>query len=432
MWGTELKTIAQLEHPSISPTRRLYTELWAALIMASPLKVEPLGPPPGPANNSTDAIVTDVPPSTGELSTKAAEIEEVKKKIYNFCASKPSTTTFSQADIMSTTLIPRNSPAILNTVTQSLTQSGQFKIMKRTDGTVCWRCIAQALTAAQSGLDADARVVLSYIETAGREGIWSNQLNRKTNIHKVVMDKCIKVLEHKRLIKTVPNYRHPNRRTYMLWGLQPEEDVTGGPFYTDGDLDEEFVTQLGMWIEKWVIGRSWWFGAPGEGGEKRKHDGLPKKSGQASISVTREQVEDVRATDLEKSVPRDRSKHMKPFPPGYIGYPTIVDITNALNDIKISKSTMKISDTQRLVDILIWDGKLERLKKPKGKGGTTEMYRAVQNPILERDNEAGDGVAKWTGLTEAPCGRCPVLDVCEDGGLVSPRTCPYFKKWLEY
>lgn len=219
----------------------------------------------------------------------------------------------------------------------------------------------------------------------------------------------------------------------MLWGLQPEEDVTGGPFYADGDLDEEFVRQLGMWIEKWVIGRSWWFGTPGEGGKKRKHDGQPKRPENASTGVTREQAEEVRARDLERSVPRERSRHMKPFPPGYIGYPTIADVTNALNDIKISKSTMKMSDTQRLVDILIWDGKLEKLKRPKGKGGMTEMYRAVKSPIVERGAAEGvDGVVKGTGLTEAPCGRCPVFDVCEEGGLVSPRTCPYFQEWLEY
>jgi len=36
-----------------------------------------------------------------------------------------------------------------------------------------------------------------------------------------------------------------------------------------------------------------------------------------------------------------------------------------------------------------------------------------------------------TGLTEVPCGRCPVADSCGDCGPITPSTCPYLAEWLD-
>ena len=406
-------------------------------IMAS--STSPKAEPPEPPIN--DIIMTD----QAGLASSTSSIEEIKTALYNHCVSKPPNTVFSQADLMATSMIPAKDPTILHAVTQALTRSGHLRLMQRA-GSACWRCVPLNLATVQAALDPDASLVYSHIESAGREGVWSNQLNRRTNFHKVVMDKCIKVLEQRRLIKAVPNFRHPNRKTYMLWGLQPAEDVTGGPFYNDGDLDEEFVRQMSLYIERWIIGRSWYFpphsSSTQERGKKPRQDGkLPKSEAQPTkTTVTKEEAEDARDNAMEKSAPaavgqgRSRSKHMRPFPTNYGGYPSVTEITNALNDVKISTTTMKIADTQILVDILIWDGRIERLKQRGGKGRVREVYRAVRHPIVEQDDvdTTVEGVAAGTGLTEAPCGRCPVFDICEEGGLVSARTCPYFQEWLDY
>lgn len=37
-----------------------------------------------------------------------------------------------------------------------------------------------------------------------------------------------------------------------------------------------------------------------------------------------------------------------------------------------------------------------------------------------------------TPLTSLPCGRCPVMDQCREGGPISPATCEYFKEWLDF
>ncbi|KAL9631555.1 MAG: hypothetical protein Q9164_005826 [Protoblastenia rupestris] len=383
---------------------------------------------------------SDAGPSSTTLST-----DSIKTALYDHCASLPPETVFTQKDILDTNLIPSNSLVTLQQITLALSKSGHLKTMQRA-GQVCWRCIPASVVSVQRSLDSDAALVYSYIESAGRDGMLASTLNRRTNFHKVSMDKCIKVLEQRRLIKTVANFRYPKRKTFMLWGLQPAEDVTGGPFYGGGELDEEFVKTMVWWIESFVVARSWWFPPEKErGGKKRKHDGQRKERG----SMTKEEAEGLRANELEKpSQPpprkaqiRERNRHMLPFPPNYRRYPTISEITNAVNASGLSRNSLMISDTQLLVDILCWDCKLERLKKRDAQGGVRDMYRAAKNPIIERDvgelsrggKSDGEGSElPGNGLTEAPCGRCPVFDFCEEGGLVSAKTCPYFQEWLAF
>jgi DNA-directed RNA polymerase III subunit RPC6 len=34
-------------------------------------------------------------------------------------------------------------------------------------------------------------------------------------------------------------------------------------------------------------------------------------------------------------------------------------------------------------------------------------------------------------LTDTPCGICPVIRQCSDGGVISPTTCQYMSEWLK-
>ena len=108
-----------------------------------------------------------------------------------------------------------------------------------------------------NNLNIEEAMVYSYIEGADREGIWTRIIRNRTNLHQVVFNRCLKSLESKSRIKSIQSAKFPKRKVYILAHLQPSEDVTGGPFYTDGVLDEEFVHQIGAWAERYVLGRSW-------------------------------------------------------------------------------------------------------------------------------------------------------------------------------
>ena len=246
-------------------------------------------------------------------------------------------------------------------------------------------------------------VVYSQIESSHREGIWTRTIRQRTNLHQTVMNRCIKTLESKGFIKPIQTAKAPKRKTYMLSHLQPSEDVTGGPFYTDGNLDEEFVQHLARWSERYVIGRSW------QHSSKEPAKKLESR-------MTSKQAEGLRAEVLEsEDLGRERSKTMLPMPPGFTGYPTIPEITKAFNASGVSGVIMKEAEMRQLMDILVWDGRLIKVMNDKG-------YRAVRH-------FAGD--EEKNGLAEAPCGRCPVFDLCEEGGPVNARNCKYFEEWLQ-
>ena len=99
----------------------------------------------------------------------------------------------------------------------------------------------------------------------GISGIWTKHLKAKTNLAQALIDKCLKVLTQKKLIKRVqsvqvraspfmptlrhasdlvPFSQHPTRKIYMLEGVEPSVALTGGPWYTDNELDVAFINTL--------------------------------------------------------------------------------------------------------------------------------------------------------------------------------------------
>ena len=219
------------------------------------------------------------------------------------------------------------------------------------------------------------------------------------------MNRCLKILESKILIKPIQSAKFPKRKIYILAHLQPSDDVTGGAFYTDGALDEEFVHQLCIWVERYVLGRSWYH-PPAKA--------FPKKKGKSKLSV--EEADELRAQEF-RLTERERASAMIPMPAGYTGYPTVSEITKAVNESGISDVVMKEAEMRQLMEILCWDNRL--LKVMGGKG-----FKTI------RLGDGKDSSKTQNGLTEAPCGRCPVFDLCEESGPVNARTCTYFQDWL--
>ena len=121
------------------------------------------------------------------------------------------------------------------------------------------------------------------------------------------------------------------------------------------------------------------------------------------------------------------------FPGTWQGYPTTLQVHNWISKSKITSTELSISDVQSLIDRLVYDGKVIRLSKTAGADTFAmdsdveefvvedgfSMYKAVKSPNFEN---------AWTSL---PCGQCPVFDVCQEGSLVSPSGCVYFREWLD-
>ena len=228
------------------------------------------------------------------------------------------------------------------------------------------------------------------------------------------MNRCLKSLETKNYIKSVRNVKYPQKKIYMLATLQPSEDVTGGAWFTDGVLDADFIRGLGGWVERWVSSKSWF--------------------DSSSASQQKNKRQKVRG-DTAKA----REAQYLPYPAFYKGYPTVSDVTNAINKSGLTPVTMSEASVGQLLEMLCYDGKLISVRNGKA-------YKSIKKPSqisLQRQLglqvEGVDGGVKeqdpltqgTNGMTEVPCGCCPVFSLCQEGGPVNAETCEYFDPWFQ-
>jgi len=165
--------------------------------------------------------------------------------------------------------------------------------------------------------------------------------------------------------------QYPTRKIYMLYELTPSIEVSGGPWFTDSELDHEFINELLSAMSKFIASRS-----------------FPRTTAANKDSVS--------------------------FGPGHTGYPTLSQIYLWVKNSSLTEVELAEADIKSLLDVLMYDGKVERVV-----GGTA--YRAVRKTEDMSVN----------GFTESPCGRCPVFNLCKEGGPVSASNCKYFEDWLD-
>ncbi|TPX16027.1 uncharacterized protein E0L32_000361 [Thyridium curvatum] len=398
-------------------------------------------------------------PAGSEDPTK---IEILKESLYDACAAAGSTNrVFTQADFMNFDIIPDGNINTLMRVVQELSNEKLFKPVGDGRGGVNWKYRSQEDAHKYKGLQTQEQsLVYELIDEAGADGIWSRTLKARLGLHESVLKQCLKHLESKGYIRDMKSVEHPNKKMYIKAGLMPSEKATGGPWYTDSNLDEAFIEQLQKIIFDFIKNRSTYLSTHGGGGAtKQPKNGVVKGSADSASGTTasRKRTADAISTADAKPTPspapasrpsrrhhhhHHHREHLLPMPAGYVGYPTNRQVAEFIEHSGITNNTtLGETDVQQLVDVLVYDGVVEPVRNPE----TRDMcYRVVKAARLEpasfaktfgRDDDLeppkpmGAPLAD-NGYTGTPCGQCPVFDLCEEGGPVRPSNCVYFSKWL--
>ncbi|KAI9773140.1 MAG: 34-kDa subunit of RNA polymerase III (C) [Geoglossum simile] len=340
-------------------------------------------------------------------STGSAGNSGLGKALYEKCLQAPTGQLFNQHDLLDMGIVPGGNPTILMQCVQALMDEGLAKVLIQSDGSAVWRMVKQEDANKYKILSPDEALIYSHIESCGREGIWTKNLKNKVNIHQSVLNRCIKSLEGRNYIKAIKNVKYPTRKIYMLASLTPSEDITGGPWFTDSELDNEFISALLDAIEQFVTSKSFY-----------RNTAAIEKPRRGKLSQA--EIQEVLRNEFE--TPRLSHTKIKgtllPFPPGYKGYPTAQHVAKWVGLAGITDVSLGENDIRQLLEVLCYDGRVEKVL-----GGMA--YKAVRRPVGD------DGIGSGNGLTEAPCGRCPVFNLCEEGGPVSASGCEYFNAWLE-
>lgn len=268
------------------------------------------------------------------------------------------------------------------------------------------------------------------IDEAGDDGIWSKTIKARSNLHDAVFRSAIKHLESKNMISDMKSVEHPMRKMYIKSSIRPSDRATGGPWYSDGELDEEFISTM-MTILYEHIKKKTFYHSSSYTGALKKPKKVNKKMSAEEAKGLRDKAlgplsskeEKPRPDDIEDERAQRKHKydHYLPMPAGYQAYPTLDELTVYVENSRFTTQTLSAGEVEQLLEIMCFDDRIEKVVA----GPDGVAYRALRTSLGAGDDRQG------SVLAEAPCGRCPVFDLCEEGGPVGPSNCEYFTEWLE-
>lgn len=312
------------------------------------------------------------------IKQEAIEAVDLESKILTLCKEN--------AKGITDAIIQQNMPSIpaqqrvmainrlLSTGRLELLKSGSMLLYRYKDGETVSKV---------KGFELEEKLVYQIIEEAGNKGIWIRDIRYKCNLQLTQVNKILKTLESKKLIKAIKSVAASKKKVYMLFNLEPDQSVTGGSWYSDQDFESEFVDVLTQQCFKFL---------------------------------------QQKALEAKKLSP-DPLAHKN------ASYGSSQDILKFITDLGISKVQLSIKDIETILDTLIFDGKLEMTVVADTSSSSTSRGESCRHKKLYR---AVKPILSSTGLVRVPCGVCPVVDRCEEGSAISPSTCIYMKEWLNY
>lgn len=244
--------------------------------------------------------------------------QQKASKLHASMLEKPESTYFSEPELREIAGV--ETAADLMVIVQVLLNQSLVKLVKH-NGDLKFQALDSQEAAKRSHMNSDESIIYSHIEGSGREGIWTKTIKARTNLHQHIVLRSLKALESQRLIKSVKSVKFPTRKIYMLYHLTPSIEVTGGPWFTDGELDSEFVESLLTIIWRFVASKT-----------------FPA----------------VFSNDMD-------IQNNKLYAPNYKNYSTVDEILEFIMKSQVTSEELIENDIRSLCQVLVYDDKLEKV-----------------------------------------------------------------------
>ncbi|CAF3335739.1 unnamed protein product [Rotaria sp. Silwood2] len=223
------------------------------------------------------------------------------------------------------------------------------------------------------------RTVYQVVKESGNLGIWMRDIRFKIQLSPTILNKTLKSLENKKLIKAVKSVHANKRKVYMLYELTPDPSITGGTWYSDQEFEAEFVR------------------------------------------ILNEQCARLLDEHLDESIEKFPND---PFLRRTSSLMSSSELASIINQMGIATVTLTAQDIESILYTLICDGKIEKMAvastTTNENGAKQNLYRSIRSTIDS------------TPVVRNPCGICPVFNDCHDEGVITPNTCIYLNKWLNF
>lgn len=223
-------------------------------------------------------------------------------------------------------------------------------------------------SSSSGGINEDEKNILGFIRSKQGKGATTYEMRTATKIQPTLVTRALTSLKKSKLIKEVPNMNNKGIKHFLAVEFEPCKELTGGDWYTDGALDVSKIEGL-----KEICVRIL---------EKLK-----------SKVVTL----DVIYSYFEKASEADR---------------------------------LTREQTREILKNLVLDNVVMEVKS----NGLTDFSATRIGEICYKltGKKGGGGEARDGAFASVPCGACPHIGLCTPDGVISPSTCVYFQKWLDF
>lgn len=101
----------------------------------------------------------------------------------------------------------------------------------------------------------DEKLIFTCIKESSSHGCTMRDLKLATKLPQNLITRILKKLEDKKYIKGIKGQKNKSK-VYLLFEQTPDEDVTGGVWFNNGEIDSEFVNQLMKLVFSFVKSRT--------------------------------------------------------------------------------------------------------------------------------------------------------------------------------
>ncbi|XP_072982256.1 uncharacterized protein [Typha latifolia] len=206
------------------------------------------------------------------------------------------------------------------------------------------------------------RLIYGLIKPRENMGILIADIRKETNLPSAIVRKALKSLQSKNLVKDVVNVHNKIQKIYMAVEFEPSREITGGTWYSDGNLNMDFISDV--------------------------------------RNKCLAQITKLRVTTIE-------------------------GIWKGIQRSEGSKMEISLQQIVEIVQALVLDKEVDEVKS----SGVGEFAAVPVGKICYKKSERA--ASNVGALAMLPCGVCPRISECTPDGVISPKTCVYYNKWLQ-
>ncbi|XP_010927733.1 uncharacterized protein [Elaeis guineensis] len=104
---------------------------------------------------------------------------------------------------------------------------------------------------------------------------------------------------------------------------------------------------------------------------------------------------------------------------------TMEAIYKSIQESRVFKVECTMQQIVEIVNAMVLDKEIEELKST----GIGDFSKVPSGKICYKSLKGREG-PKIGALSSIPCGVCPRIGECTPDGIISPKTCVYYNKWL--